>query len=579
MKAFLRSMMCGFAATLVLCWTGFSQAQQTTNGADLFPASTTAFLEIPQPDQLFDKILEHPIREKIEGLEPVRDFMKSPQFKQMKIGVGFISAQIGEDWLPALKTLTAGGIYVGFDAQQQAVAVAFRSEDEALLKKTAGVILGFAQQNRGDGNPINIENYRTGKVAEIDDVTIGRFGQWFLISNQSKMAQAMADRLLDQNPGLGQSKRYQRLRSGAENKSDAWAMVDVKTIREMQVAEDLFAGSTDDPNVELLFGGILEAFKTADVANLALSLTGEKISLTARLPFETNAINPAREFFFGAENTGRAPQPIEIPDLLGQVVSYRDIGEWWLSKEDLFPESVVAQLAQSDSELSTLFGGMDFGEEVLGALQPGMRIVAKRQTFDDANRPDIQLPAFALIARLEDPSVERRFRVSFQSMMAFININSGRMDYPQLEISTLKEDGFRLTAGEYLLDDESRSGLIIHNFSPALAFQDDYMIVSSTLDLARELAEATQGLSESNETSNSNTLISLEAKTIQQTLVSNRDALIAQMMVNQGKDRHQAGAEFDMAMGVLDYLKNGKLDFRVEPEQLALDLEIGFLAD
>ena len=87
--------------------------------------------------------------------------------------------------------------------------------------------------------------------------------------------------------------------------------------------------------------------------------------------------------------------------MLGQAVIYRDLGRWWLAKEELFSEKVIANLSLAESQLSTFFGNADFGEEILGALQPGLRLVVKPQEYKPGIAPDIKLPAFALVGRLQ----------------------------------------------------------------------------------------------------------------------------------------------------------------------------------
>ena len=554
-----------------------SRLATSESGARLFPASTSAYIEIPNLGDVINDIINHPLRQRIEELDEVKKALNGSQMKQLRIGLAYLETQIGEEWLPAIQKLTGRGLYVGLDPKSDGIGVAFRSTDEQLLKTTAGVVLGFVQNN--GQQKLEIEEYRGGKVAELDNAVVARFGDWFLMSNKKDMARQMADNLLDDAPGLIANSAFRSSQELANGQADAWAYVDLQRLRQMNVAEELFKGATDEPGAELVFGGILEAMKSAETAVASLNIDSDQIALSMQVPFDAESFDEAREFFFGAEGAGRAPQPIDIPNQLGQLVTYRDIGSWWLSKEDLFPENVIAQLAQSDSQLSTVFGGMDFGQEVLGAFEPQMRIIVKSQEYAEGMKPDVQLPAFALVGQMKNKDVERRFRIAFQSLVGFLNINSGQMDYPQFELMTTKEDGIRVTGGEYLMDREVDEGLMIFNFSPAIAFQDDYIIISSTTPLAEELAHATKRLDEQSESSDSNTMISLQAATIKKLLVDNRQTMIAQSMVNSGKSRRQAEAEIDLILSLIDYVQDGSLDFRVEPQQMKLALQLNFQED
>ena len=148
--------------------------------------------------------------------------------------------------------------------------------------------------------------------------------------------------------------------------------------------------------------------------------------------------------------------------MIANLISYRDVGAWWLSKEDLYEENVIAQLSQADSQISTLFAGLDFGQEVLGAIKPGVQIVVTEQKLPDGYAPDVQLPAFAMVAKLKDPEVQRRFKVAFQSVIGFANINLGQQGQPQLEMETVREGKTVITSSQYLLEDDADKGLFLN---------------------------------------------------------------------------------------------------------------------
>ncbi len=563
----------------VNAWQDSAPNDPALTGASLFPSETTVFVHLNEPGQLVERILAHPLRQKIEALDQVKKGIKSPQFQQFKLAIGLMESQIGEQWLAALQKL-ATGVSIGLDAGSKSAGVAIHATDQALLKKTAGAILGFAKSG---GNDFKIEDFHGGKLAVLDKLTIARIDDWLLVSNHKSFLLGMAERL-DQSrtsnraPGssLAGTPQFATAWANRDNRSDAWAFANLQTVRQSGLAHELFAGATDQPPVELLFGGILEALHEANFASANIAINHEAIAARVRLPYDASKSPRQREFFFGTRGMGRAPQPMDVPGLLGQVVTYRDLGSWWLSKEDLFPENVIAQLAQGDSQLSTLFGGVDFGEDVLGALQPGMRLLVKQQEYPDGLEPDVKIPAFALVARLQNPQDARRFRISFQSLMGLLNLDQGGMERPQIEIMTTRENGIITTGGEYLPDNNLSRGLMIYNFSPALSFQDDYMVVSSTMDFAREIAEATRSLDDTSATSDSNTRISLNGESIKQALAVNRKTLVANTMVEQGMSREQAEERIDLVLELLDYARDASLDYRVGPEAMSLDLQFRF---
>ncbi len=555
-------------------------AWQTTDmeGALLFPKSTNFYVEIGQPQAVVEKLIDHPLREKIATLAPVKQGLNAPGMKQLRIGLAFLEARVGEKWLPTVKQLTQGGLFLGADLATESFGLAFHSNDEALLKKTAGEVLGFLKQQVGN-DAYEIKTFRKGKLAFLDGLIVGRFGKWFLISNQETFIRQMVNNLRDGlergkvlPETLASSQAFKEAKSKQSSSGDLWAWVDLQVLRAAPDTDALFAGRTDNPAVELLFGGILEALEDAEFVSGDFGFDNQKLMLHVSLPFDGQSIRETREFYFGNQALGQAPPLIEVPDLLGQVVTYRDLGRWWLAKEELFPENVIADLSLTESQLSTFFGGADFGEDILGALQPGLLLVAKEQDYTAGVNPDIKLPAFALIGRLQNPQRETRFRISFNSFITLLNLSeNGNMT--QFDVQTMKEKNYRVTSANYLREDDADEGLIQYNFSPSIAFQDDYMIISSTEDFAHELAEATRKI-DSKDSSDSNTVVVLNSDAIKKQLTLNREVLVAQSMMGNAKSRDQATAEFDLALAIMQYAKQAKLNYRVKSRGMELTLQV-----
>jgi hypothetical protein len=242
----------------------------------------------------------------------------------------------------------------------------------------------------------------------------------------------------------------------------------------------------------------------------------------------------------------------------------------------LFEEAVIAGLAQADSQLSTIFSGMDFGEDVLGALQPGVQIVVSENTFVDPYVPDVKLPSFALVGKLKDPDkIRRKLKIAFQSVIGFANINLGMQGQPQLDLETERISDGSIFAAQYFYEDDVEEGLLLFNFSPTIAFQGPYLIVSSTRDLAVELARvASQRDPSQSEESQTNTRLEIEGNGLSRILNLNAESLLASNMLEKGNTRKQAEVEISYLLAAVKLLKDAQLDFRVEPERMRLKLQV-----
>ena len=567
------------------CFTSLVRAQSVAieDGADAYPASTLLFLTLEKPGQIIEKLLEHPLRERIEATNDVQKQLNSAQFRQLMLGVKFVESQVGMEWLPLVNQLTDAGFYLGFDPSMGGAAALIRSSDTDQLKTTAGTLLGLAKSMAGKGNaPYTKTEYRGAKVAQFDNFLISRWNDWLIITNSKKMGRFIVDSLNDgaSDRSLSRQAHYRAARRTVVNASsqrpDAWAYADLAQLRKSGQASELFRGRTDEAFLELVAGGILWALQDADYVCSSLSIDRDW-RLTAHLPYSQQAEPPAtRTFFFGERFTGRAPLPLKTHDTIANLVTHRDLGQWWLSKEDLFEENVIAQLAAADSQISTLFGGLDFGEEVLGNLKAGLQVVVCHQKFDQGSIPDVKIPSFALVGQLKDTGMQRRLKVAFQSVIGFANIQLGMNGQPQLDLETERFDNAVLNSAQYMMmDDTEQRGQLIFNFSPSLAFSGDYFVLSSTRQLAMDVMDSAQSASPQ-ASSDSNTHIAVDGPSVHKILELNRDTLIAQNMLEKGQSLEQSELEIDTLLQLLALVKDVEFDFEVGDQTMAFQLEMRF---
>lgn len=548
----------------------------------ILPDTTGLIVSIPHPDQVLDHLLSHPIRDDLEKLDAYQSALNSPQALQGKLLLGLFESQVGMTWPEAIKSITRHGLYIAGDPDHEAFAVLMRADSETNLRKVAGTLLNWvAKQAEDEGRevPFEIRDYRDFKVADFGVFIMARWKSWLLISNRKLHAKQIADNLLDgaeTDTNLASANWYQQARS-LEKTGDVWVGVNLKSLRERNIAQELFRGTTDDAAAELILGGILDVLEDSDLAAGQLNI-GDRIDLSISVPLAADKIRSVREYYFGPELTGRAPQPIQPDGWIASLTSYRDLAGWWLSKEELFEERVIAQLAQTDSQLSTIFGGLDFGEEVLGSVQPGVQILAVQQDFEATPEPDVKLPSFGLVARLYDPaSVRSRFKIAFQSLIGFINIELGQQGQPQLELDSDRVGDAFITTARYLIDQPDDYRLMIANFSPTIAFQDDYLIISSTRQLADQiLAEVRQ---REPATVEANTLALINGAALKHALKQNAEALIAQNMLEQGNDRKTAQQQIDIFLRLLDFAKSAAVELKVHPNRLNLSGSLEFNLD
>jgi hypothetical protein len=558
------------------------------SAAALFPADSLAFVEVARPDELVQTLVNHPVIRQALELEPAQAAMRSSQYLQFRLGLAFAEGQLGATWQDLVQKLAGGGIAAAVGSDGRSVCLVVRSNDEPLLKRTLGTLLSFVDsqaKNAGGKSPYRVEEDGDAKLALFRDFTLVRRGA-DLVAGTDRVAvlrllgklrgEASADNGLAARPELAAEA------SVGPPAIRVWA--DLDRVRQLGLARELFRGMADNPATELVLGGVLEALQDSPWLTAEVRLDGQNLELAIDAALESEKVASSREYFFGPDGLAAAPTLVDDSQMLASISTWRDLSGWWLSKEDLFDENTVAQLVQADSQISTLFSGLDFGGEVLGALQPGMQLVVDHQEYPESVQPDIRLPAFALIGQLKQPeAMGRRFKVAFQSTMGFVNLGIAEQGQPQYDVNTQNTADGCVCTSQVLPEADAPRNLMAYNFSPTLVVKGDRLILSSTAGLAERLQGAGAAPAKPVELDQSssgnriaNTLIRLDLQGLARVLDANREALVANNMMEKGHGHEAAESAIGAGLELVRLFHDLEVRLEKGEGRLGLVTRIGF---
>ena len=543
----------------------------------LLPRTTVLYAEIPNPPQLISTILEHPLRARIEALEPYQAAMKTDGYRGFLAGRKFVEIQLEMEWREALETLTTNGVYVGLDGTTQGLAVLIHAKDAAALDVFRAKLLEISKLGQ---NPDQIKEgeYRGVTAYQVNEARFAVVDAWLLMTNKPETGKAVLDRLIDGNgESLADNETFVKARATQSVDATAWAWADLGTLRDAGVAPKLFEGKSENPAAELIVGGILNTLQQTPFATAELKASHAGLQFELAVPHQADWISEEREFYFGPNGEGRGPLLPETAHTLFTLSTYRDVSEMWLRAGDLFNEKINDGFAEADASLTTLFSGKDFGEDILGSLTPQIGFVATSQDFTDVLPiPAIKLPQFALVLEMKEPeTMTRELRRTFQSMIGFFNVVGAMEGRPQLELDIEKlDDGAELITSSYIPEADDADSVradIVFNFSPSVGFAKERFVVASTDRLARELVlakpSARAGVAV-------NTAAELKADVLKNVLDENREQLISQNMLEEGHSREEAEAAVALVLEFVGYFEDTSIRLKAEKDRLAVKFEL-----
>jgi hypothetical protein len=549
---------------------------------DLFPSSTLMYAEVASPKELVELVLEHPLRDRVVELDLYQEAFETPQFREFLQVVKHVERQLGMSWETALTTVTEGGIYTGVDAESKGVGLLVRAHDEQTLAKIRDEFIRLARMNAEDKNqpdPIRSREYRGVKAYQIDEVIFASLDEWLLITNKSDLGKAMVDRYLDDGTdSLAGVERFQQAVAARRGDPTFWGFANVAALRETGVAKDLFAGRTENPAVELLVGGIMSVLQKTPYATSQVNVESGHMDLAVTMPHRSDWIPEERQFYFGIDGDGAAPPLPTASETLFALGTYRNISDMWLRAGDLFDDNMVDELAKADSNLSTLFSGRDFGEDILGSIQPSLGLIVTRQNFAAMRpKPAIRLPAFALLTEMRQPEKMRReLRRTFQSLIGFLNVVGAMNGQPQLELDIERVGEAELVTSTFIPEtdeEDSEEARINFNFSPTVGFSGKRFVVSSTSKLARELID-NQADAADTPSAPVNTWVRADMHVLRKILADNSNQLIAQNMLEEGRTRAEAEVQVNQVMEILSVFRDMTLHLDTNDQQLRFKMAL-----
>ncbi|MCA8996946.1 MAG: hypothetical protein KDA80_08170 [Planctomycetaceae bacterium] len=553
--------------------------REIASPAEVLPGSVVLYAEVGEPVALGETLAKHPIVTQAKALPAWKKLSTSPDFAKGMVGLAMVEFKLGMTWQKALTKMTAQGLTFAIDAESKGAMIFAHAQDEELLTKIRETFLEMARadaKGKGKPDPIKTVDYRGVTVYQAKDFGFVQLGEWLLIGNHGELGKKVLDRILDDDgDSLAETETFQMACSGREESplATAWGYLNLAAVRRKNPDHDIFQGKVDDPPGEILLGGVIETLGKADVVTAELYPSATGISLDVAMPFDPETVSEARAHYFGPQGQGMAAPALAVPGVIASVSTYRNFSEMWLRAGELFPERVVDKMIEAESNLTTLFSGRDFGEEVLGSLGPQVQVLVAQQQYgtDGQPVPEIKLPAFALVFPMKEPEQTwSDLRRNFQNLIGFLNVTGAQNGNPQLDLLQEQTDDGEIVSAMYVrpTDEDSEDPVSIHyNFSPTVASANGLFVLSSTRQLAATILSA-EPVDAAESDVGTNTTITLQVPQLRTILIQNIEQLIAQNMLEKGHTRQEAENEVTTLLDLLGLLDHGSLTLRTTADEL-----------
>jgi hypothetical protein len=558
--------------SVILGVTAFSanpvHAETNAPAAEWVTQDALIVVQIARPRELLDHLFDERVVGAITASPLYQEQLGKPEFQQVMNLVKYFEDKYQSDAPELLGKLLGGGVTWAL-APNEASLLIVDSEDEQMLDEVHEFFLLMARneaQKQGDAGRVTSAEYRglTGWRFGPGE-THAIVGNRLLLTNKPAMLKAVADLRADPGgPSLATSADYQAVQQAAGPEALVSAYVNTGVLKQVpQISKAL--RQYENPLAAMLLAPLATALRDSSWLSMSMEYDGDTLAWS--MASDGGAGDPEAPDGFASPLTASdgAYPALSVPDQIASLSLYRDLYRFYGAKDELFPER-TSGLIFFENMMGIFFTGRDLTEEVLAELAPDIRVVVAQQQYDAGlGSPNIQFPGFAAIFRMRDAEkFARVMEEAFQKALGLINFTRGQSAQPGLIIDRPTHGGTKYTMASFSEPGEGETvdGDSRFNFQPTLAMPGDYVILSSTDALARNLIDAVNDESRADTSSVAglHSAVQVSGPQLASILTANRESLIRQNMVSDGNTREQAEAQIGLIVKVAQSVRQLKLD-------------------
>ncbi|HVR73763.1 MAG TPA: hypothetical protein VMT52_05500 [Planctomycetota bacterium] len=539
------------------------------------PDDIIGYVKVSDAGARLEEFLTSDLRKDIESLPVVRLGMGPQNWKKALAALEDFRATTGKEPLTFFRDLLGREVLIGARFSFAGPEVIFltraagETEVEASLDLVRKLLGKYGLPTEGVKSTHadrSIETYG-------DKVSLVSAGSVLAISNSMGAVESVLDLASGKSTrSVSRSPGYRKAAGAFLARSIVIAAVRPQFLPNFKVPE-----KADNALGSLVAGGWLGAIGSSEFLAASLGLEGGSLEL------KVSSFGPDGAQEAGAKDRYRSFYPEVIPDRVEErlrkrgVLAFtritRDLAQWWGDREDLITPGAVGGLIEFAQVMSLAFGGRNFQDEVLPELGSTILLVARNQEYKGmAEKPAPAIPGFAVIFQLKNAKeFGEDMETAFQSIIGLINFDRAQKKKEGGMTMRLKPekvgDVSLYTVVLKSLGKEEKPG-IEHNFTPSLAVVGSRVVLGSSGELTKVLIEELTALGDPRPASAGKTtprggaadVIQVDARAALSILSANKDVLVANSMLKEGKTKNEAEGEIQMALDVLQRL----LDLRIE---------------
>ncbi len=488
---------CTFAVWLTCLVLGSTSRAETPDLLRLIPAQADLLVKVEQPRVLVEGVLNHALVKDLYHIDAIRDLYNSTNARRFYQLIAHFEKRLGVDRFEMVDRLAGGGtaFAVRFErsnSKKTPVYLAVQAKDAQMLRQFFQLGLEIVEQElaRQEAKDRPVKSmYREMEVLAIgEDFHAAVVGSALVICNVVEGLQRAIDQHLDgaknSLAGVASVAEAHKL---ANPDPLAWLWLNMETVRKTSPGKELFnQDKSEQPALTVLAGPMLDIARRSPFVCAGLYRKEHGFAISLRMPRGTNGM-PAELAALLPPSGQPGSRPMLTPQGVLYSTSYfMDVAKLWENRAKLFNEKQLKTLEAFDTKSGLFLAGTRVSK-LLTEAGPYQRVVVAHQAKTGYKTPPRQyIPAFAFVLEMREPE-------SFSKRAETILRGAALLATTQVPLKSVEEKhGERRIVGYRFSEDGKFKGDVNNlrfNFSPCFVPVGNQFVLSSSLELCRELVD------------------------------------------------------------------------------------------
>jgi hypothetical protein len=538
------------------------------------PASAEVVVKLERPRALVEAIENHPIVQEALKIAGVREYYDSTNYRRLQQLIAYFEKELGKERHELLDALTGGGVvFAAKFSKPGAVLLAVQAKDEKLLQQFADRFLQFLEDEfaRQDvKEPIRKKMYEGVQAIQVGKAHAVLLDGALLLTNESSALKDVIDwqQGRKKDEAITRSANFTAARKSIPPGAHVWGWVNFEAVRQQPDLKPGFEAAAQDPTAMFLFGGISDVLKRAPALTGYLMQDGVNWHTRVQFHAGREGMGGIRALVVPQDGKGSLPL-LQPPRTFASLSYFMDLGELWKDRDKIFNKQQLAELEKGEKESAKFLGSARLGTLLQQAGNHHRVVFAVPETSPYKITPSTRIPAFALVLDMRDPQFAKSLGFILRGAALFGTFAS----QTGMRMVEKEHAGHTLVSYYFKEDkafDKDPNG-IRFNFSPCFGQVGEHFIVSSTVELGKDLIDS---LTKPSRQSASPATMRGEIYShgVAQTIKAAEDQVLTQLILSQALPPGQARQELQRTLALVERLGSLQLELNYDPQALRFDV-------